>query len=149
MAAAVQRKQHLSDDEDGADGVTQQAAQQQQETPSHKGVAAAAAAVRRLYRQTLWQRFQQRLAKLRYWLWCWIEELFEVRDQQCRGSFTWLGAQPHCLLLFLPPCLCLQLQEFQPWLKWIIFDAALTLLVGQLVKHVEFVRPAFEAVGWA
>jgi hypothetical protein len=41
------------------------------------------------------------------------------------------------------------LQEFQPWLKWIIFDAALTVVVGQLVKHVEFVRPMFEAVGWA
>jgi hypothetical protein len=41
------------------------------------------------------------------------------------------------------------LQEFQPWLKWIIFDAALTLLVGQLVKRVEVVRPLFEAVGWA
>lgn len=40
-------------------------------------------------------------------------------------------------------------QEFQPWLKWIIFDAALTLVVGQLVKHVEAVRPLFEAIGWA
>jgi len=40
-------------------------------------------------------------------------------------------------------------QEFQPWLKWIIFDALLTLLVGQLVKHVEVVRPLFEAIGWA
>jgi hypothetical protein len=41
------------------------------------------------------------------------------------------------------------MQEFQPWLKWIIFDAVLTLIIGQLVKHVEAVRPLFEAVGWA
>jgi hypothetical protein len=51
----------------------------------------------------------------------------------------------NCLCVPPPPAL----QEFQPWLKWIIFDAALTLLVGQLVKRVEFVRPLFEAVGWA
>lgn len=111
---AVQRKQHLSDDEDGAaDGVTQQAAQQQQqETPSHKGVAAAAAAVRRLHRQTLWQRLQQRLAKVRSWLWYWIEELFEVRDQQWNWATShglWLGAQQaqhcRCLSASLPLCL--------------------------------------------
>lgn len=39
-------------------------------------------------------------------------------------------------------------QEFQPWLKWIIFDAVLTLVVGRLVKHAEFTRPLFEAIGW-
>ncbi|WIA12258.1 hypothetical protein OEZ85_012323 [Tetradesmus obliquus] len=41
------------------------------------------------------------------------------------------------------------LEEFQPWLKWIIFDAVLTLVIGQLVKYFEGLRPLFEAVGWA
>jgi hypothetical protein len=40
-------------------------------------------------------------------------------------------------------------QEFQPWLKWIIFDAVLTLVIGQLVKYFDGLRPLFEAVGWA
>ena len=38
--------------------------------------------------------------------------------------------------------------EFQPWLKWLIFDAVLTLLVGALVRRAEPLRPLFEAVGW-
>ncbi|KAF8071276.1 hypothetical protein HT031_001359 [Scenedesmus sp. PABB004] len=37
------------------------------------------------------------------------------------------------------------LEEFAPWLKWIIFDAALTLVVGVLVKRVALLRPLFEA----
>jgi hypothetical protein len=47
------------------------------------------------------------------------------------------------------PVLHASLQEFQPWLKWIIFDAVLTLVIGQLVKYFERLRPLFEAVGWA
>jgi len=39
-------------------------------------------------------------------------------------------------------------QEFQPWLKWVILDAALTLLVSQFVKRFEGLRYIFEAVGW-
>lgn len=40
-------------------------------------------------------------------------------------------------------------EEFQPWLKWIVFDAALTLVVGWLAKRFTPLRPLFEAVGWA
>lgn len=80
MAAAVQRKQHLSDDEDasGFDSVIQQSAAQ--EPPKKTGAAAvtAAAAIRHLHKQTLFKRIQQKLDKLRSWLWYWIEELFEV-----------------------------------------------------------------------
>lgn len=39
-------------------------------------------------------------------------------------------------------------QEFQPWIKWLIFDALLTLLLGALVRRCEALRPVFEAVGW-
>lgn len=62
-----------------------------------------------------------------------------------------LGATKVTLTLAVPVVCCTlcALQEFQPWLKWIIFDAALTLVIGQLVKHIEFMRPMFEAVGWA
>lgn len=39
-------------------------------------------------------------------------------------------------------------QEFQPWIKWLVFDALLTLLLGLVVKRFEGLRPLFEAVGW-
>lgn len=39
-------------------------------------------------------------------------------------------------------------QEFQPWLKWLVFDALLTLLLGLVVKRFEVLRPLVEAVGW-
>lgn len=81
MAPAVLGKQHLSDDEDaaGVDGVTQQpAAQEHSKGSGAAAVTAAAAAIRHLHQQTLFKRIQQKLAKLRSWLWYWIEELFEV-----------------------------------------------------------------------
>lgn len=58
------------------------------------------------------------------------------------------SSQQQCNCL-TPPALLSALQEFQPWLKWIIFDAVLTLVIGQLVKYCEGLRPLFEAVGWA
>lgn len=82
MAAAVQRKQHLSDDEDTVatvDGVAQQAAAQESSKGQGTAATTAAAAIRQLHKQTLFKRIQQKLAKLRSWLWYWIEELFEVR----------------------------------------------------------------------
>jgi hypothetical protein len=90
MAAAVQRKQRLSDDADasGVDGVIQQSAAQ--EHPKGSGAAAvtaAAAAVRHLHKQTLFKRVQQKLAKLRSWLWYWIGELFEVSSS---NAWQWV-----------------------------------------------------------
>ena len=41
------------------------------------------------------------------------------------------------------------LDEFEPWFKWVVLDAALALAVGALVRRVEALRPLFEAVGWA
>jgi hypothetical protein len=85
MAAAVQRKQHLSDDEDTSssniDGVTQQPAAQEPANGHSAGAAkaAVAAAAKRLHRQPLFKRLNQRISRLKYWLWSLIEDLFEVR----------------------------------------------------------------------
>lgn len=40
-------------------------------------------------------------------------------------------------------------QEFDPWLKWVVFDALLSLVVAALVKRVDSLRPFFETIGWA
>ena len=40
------------------------------------------------------------------------------------------------------------LQEFEPWFKWMLFDAILFALVSTSAKQIKFLRPAFEAVGW-
>jgi hypothetical protein len=45
-----------------------------------------------------------------------------------------------------PPPFCLQ--EFQPWFKWLIFDAFFTLVLGLIVQRFEALRPLAEAVGW-
>lgn len=85
MAAAVQRKQHLSDDEDttaaNIDGVTQQPAAQEPANGHSAGAAkaAVAAAAKRFHRQPLFKRINQRINRIRSWLWSLIEDLFEVR----------------------------------------------------------------------
>ena len=38
-------------------------------------------------------------------------------------------------------------QEFQPWVKWLIFDALLTLAIGTLLRRYKGLRPALEALG--
>jgi hypothetical protein len=40
-------------------------------------------------------------------------------------------------------------QEFEPWLKWVILDAVLAIVVAALVRRVEPLRPLFESIGWA
>ncbi|PNW75578.1 hypothetical protein CHLRE_12g532327v5 [Chlamydomonas reinhardtii] len=40
------------------------------------------------------------------------------------------------------------LEEFGPWIKWLVFDALLTLIVGFIASRFEATRPIFEAVGW-
>ncbi len=39
-------------------------------------------------------------------------------------------------------------QEFGPWLKWLIFDALLTIIVGFLATRFKQLRPVMELVGW-
>jgi hypothetical protein len=52
-----------------------------------------------------------------------------------------------CLSPAAPPS-HIRLQEFDPWLKWLIFDAAFTLLVGAVARQFESLQPWFAAVGW-
>jgi len=40
-------------------------------------------------------------------------------------------------------------QEFQPWIKWLIFDALVTLAIGALLRRYKGLRPALEALGLA
>lgn len=40
------------------------------------------------------------------------------------------------------------LEEFSPWLKWVILDAFLTLVLRWLAKRYGFLNNLFEAVGW-
>lgn len=40
-------------------------------------------------------------------------------------------------------------QEFEPWLKWMIFDAILALVISQLLRHFKRLRPMFELLGMA
>jgi len=39
-------------------------------------------------------------------------------------------------------------EEFDPWLKWIVFDALFALATAAVARRVAAVRPLFEAVGW-
>lgn len=64
-----------------------QQAAAQAEDALKKGAAAVSAAAKRLHKQTLYQRVQQHIRRLRSWLWSLIEDLFEVSN---RG-----GAPPH------------------------------------------------------
>lgn len=40
------------------------------------------------------------------------------------------------------------MQEFSPWLKWLILDAILALIVRALAANCEWLVPYFEAIGW-
>jgi hypothetical protein len=40
------------------------------------------------------------------------------------------------------------LEEFSPWLKWLVFDAVMSYIISLLAKRVPAVRNFFEAVGW-
>ncbi|GBF99682.1 hypothetical protein Rsub_12376 [Raphidocelis subcapitata] len=41
------------------------------------------------------------------------------------------------------------LDEFEPWFKWVVLDAALALVVAVLAARVEPLRVLFETIGWA
>jgi hypothetical protein len=39
------------------------------------------------------------------------------------------------------------LEDFSPWLKWLVFDAILTALVGILANRYKGLHPLFRALG--
>jgi hypothetical protein len=39
-------------------------------------------------------------------------------------------------------------EEFDPWMKWVIFDALFALATAHVARKVAAVRPLFEAFGW-
>ena len=40
------------------------------------------------------------------------------------------------------------MQDFQPWLWWIVFDALFTIVVKCLAQRVARLRPFFGTLGW-
>jgi hypothetical protein len=42
----------------------------------------------------------------------------------------------------------LQVQEFEPWFKWLVMDAVLALLVGAIAERALHLRPVLRAIGW-
>jgi hypothetical protein len=43
---------------------------------------------------------------------------------------------------------CWLLDEFEPWVKWLVYDALLTLLTAALSRRWKQLNPLFEALGW-
>mmetsp|Transcript_26089 Transcript_26089/g.46388 ORF Transcript_26089/g.46388 Transcript_26089/m.46388 type:complete len:92 (+) Transcript_26089:340-615(+) len=43
---------------------------------------------------------------------------------------------------------CWLLDEFEPWVKWLVYDALLTLLTAALARRWKQLNPLFEALGW-
>lgn len=87
---------------------------------------------------------------LRTWLWEQFEEVLEVRIcplGRCRAQQhpPVLQAQQVLMLLLSP---LHGMQEFSPWLKWLILDAILALIVRALAANCEWLVPYFEAIGW-
>jgi uncharacterized membrane protein len=84
------------------------------------------------------------LRQLRLWyaylkarVWQGIQALLEA----CHPSLCWYGSRGAA-----EPPVCLQ--EFSPWISWIILDAVMTYIISLLAKKVPAVRSFFEAVGW-
>lgn len=61
---------------------------------------------------------------------------------QIHSIILWLRSRIWYLLEWV-------LEEFSPWLKWLVFDAVLRLAVQYLVKRSERLRNLFERVGLA
>jgi hypothetical protein len=38
-------------------------------------------------------------------------------------------------------------QDFSPWLKWLVFDALLTAMIGFLATRYKGLHPLFRALG--
>jgi hypothetical protein len=43
---------------------------------------------------------------------------------------------------------CAPIQEFQPWLKWLLYDALFTLVLRAVAGKSDRLRTWFELVGW-
>lgn len=42
----------------------------------------------------------------------------------------------------------LPVQEFEPWVKWVIMDAALAYFVGFSARHYLRLAHFYQAIGW-
>ncbi len=40
------------------------------------------------------------------------------------------------------------LEEFEPWLKWMVFDSIMALMLGYLGRRWKALQPYLEALGW-
>jgi hypothetical protein len=77
-----------------------------------------------------------------YWTWVTCRDRRRKLAPACIAEGVCLPAWASILCAHRLP------QEFQPWIKWLVFDAVLTLLLGLVVKRFESLRPVFEAIGW-
>ena len=58
-----------------------------------------------------------------------------------------LPAHPVCLMRG-QRSLSLDAQELEPWVKWVILDALLALVIGLISTKVPRLQSAFRAIGW-
>ena len=56
-----------------------------------------------------------------------------------------LDAHPYVLSLIRK---MLPVQEFEPWVKWVIMDAALAYFVGASARHYLRLAHFYQAIGW-
>ena len=58
-----------------------------------------------------------------------------------------LPEQPVCLMR-CQTSLRLHAQELEPWVKWVILDALLALVIGSISTKIPRLQSAFRAIGW-
>ena len=97
------------------------------------------------------------LHRLRLQVWELLGDLLEVSAVVCTCCHQPIGAmqsfseEPSTLFGFelIHACTALPYsQELSPWLKWLLFDAILTLLVRAVSEKSSRLRSLFEALGW-
>mmetsp|Transcript_11443 Transcript_11443/g.29330 ORF Transcript_11443/g.29330 Transcript_11443/m.29330 type:complete len:92 (-) Transcript_11443:349-624(-) len=66
-----------------------------------------------------------------------------ARATPASGS-SWLAA----LRRSIWETVCWALDEFEPWLKWMVYDAVFALVTAALVKRCNRLAAVFEALGW-
>lgn len=52
----------------------------------------------------------------------------------------------HCSMSFALTCVML-LQEWEPWFKWLVYQAILSILLRWIVKRVQTLGPWLDAAG--
>ena len=67
-----------------------------------------------------------------------------VLEACCDAS---LPEHPFCLLR-CQTSLRLHAQELEPWVKWVILDALLALVIGSISTKVPRLQSTFRAIGW-